>query len=110
MSLSQDIWRININVRDHIVSHYTPYDGDDAFLTPPSAGTRALWRKVSALMDEERARGGLYDIDNTTISTITSHAPGYIDRDIERIAPEMFRDALDRPIARPQPHHLGVAR
>ena len=71
MSLSQDIWRININVRDHIVTHYTPYDGDDAFLSPPSARTLALWDKVRGLMDEERARGGLYDIDNTRISTIT---------------------------------------
>jgi len=85
MSLSQDIWRININVRDHIIANYTPFDGDDAFLTPPTPRTLALWEKVTALMKEERDRGGVYDIDNTRISTITSHAPGYIDRDLEQV-------------------------
>lgn len=85
MSLSQDIWRININVRDHIIANYTPFDGDDSFLTPPTPRTLALWEKVTALMKEERARGGVYDIDNTRISTITSHAPGYIDRDLEQV-------------------------
>jgi formate C-acetyltransferase len=98
MSLSQDIWRININVRDHIVTNYTPYDGDDSFLTPPSARTAALWDKVVALMDEERARGGLYDIDNTTISTITSHAPGFIDRDLEQIVGIQTDTPLKRAI------------
>ncbi len=98
MSLSEDIWRININVREHIVTHYTPYDGDDAFLTPPSARTRALWDKVRGLMDEERARGGLYDIDNTTISTITSHAPGFIDRDLELIVGIQTDTPLKRAI------------
>lgn len=85
MSLSQDIWRISINVRDHIIANYTPFDGDDSFLTPPTPRTLALWEKVTALMQEERARGGVYDIDNTRISTITSHAPGYIDPSLEQI-------------------------
>ena len=98
MSLSQDIWRININVRDYIVSHYTPYDGDEAFLTPPTPRTRALWDKVRALMDVERARGGVYDIDNTLISTIISHAPGYIDRDLEQIVGIQTDTPLKRAI------------
>ncbi|MDD4016678.1 MAG: formate C-acetyltransferase [Kiritimatiellae bacterium] len=98
MSLSQDIWRININVRDHIVSHYTPYDGDDAFLAPPTPRTRALWDKVRALMEVERARGGVYDIDNTLISTIVSHAPGYIDRDLEQIVGIQTDTPLKRAI------------
>lgn len=98
MSLSQDIWRININVREHIVTHYTPYDGDDAFLTPPTARTLALWDKVKALMKEERARGGVYDIDNTRISTIVSHAPGFIDRDLELIAGIQTDTPLKRAI------------
>jgi len=85
MSLSQDIWRININVREYIVTHYTPYDGDDTFLAAPTARTRALWAKVQDLMRQERACGGVLDIDSTRISTITSHAPGFIDRDLEQI-------------------------
>ena len=98
MSLSQDIWRISINVRDHVVSHYTPYDGDDSFLAAPTPRTLALWDKVRALMKEERARGGVYDIDNTRISTIVSHAPGYIDRSLEQIVGIQTDTPLKRAI------------
>lgn len=85
MAHTDDIWRIGINVREYIITHYTPYDGDDSFLTPPTQRTRDLWSEITVLMKEERARGGVYDIDNTRISTIVSHAPGYIDRDKEQI-------------------------
>ena len=78
-------WQNEVNVRDFIQRNYTPYDGDSAFLKAPTERTRALWGKVVALMDEERRRGGVYDIDASTISTITAHAPGYIDRDLEQI-------------------------
>jgi formate C-acetyltransferase len=98
MSLSQDIWRININVRDHIVTHYTPYDGDDSFLAAPTPRTLALWDTVCKLMDEERARGGVYDIDNTRISTIVSHAPGYIDHALEQIVGIQTEMPLTRAI------------
>ncbi|MDX9868264.1 MAG: formate C-acetyltransferase [Kiritimatiellia bacterium] len=98
MSLSSDIWRININVRDHIVSHYTPYDGDDAFLAPPTDRTQTLWDRVRGLMEEERARNGIYDIDNRRISTITSHAPGYIDRNLEQIVGIQTDTPLQRAI------------
>jgi len=98
MSLTQDIWRININVREYLVSHYTPYDGDDSFLAPPTPRTLALWEKVKALMKEERTRGGVYDIDNTRISTITSHAPGFIDRDLELIVGIQTDTPLKRAI------------
>ncbi|MDD4102108.1 MAG: formate C-acetyltransferase [Kiritimatiellae bacterium] len=85
MSLSKDVWRINIKVRDHIVDNYTPYEGDESFLASPTSRTLALWDEVKGLMREERERGGVYDIDNSRISTITSHAPGYINRDLELI-------------------------
>ncbi|HOE61653.1 MAG TPA: formate C-acetyltransferase [Kiritimatiellia bacterium] len=98
MSLSSDIWRININVRDHIISHYTPYDGDDAFLAPVTGRTRKLWDQVRGLMEEERARNGIYDIDNSRISTITSHAPGYIDRELEQIVGIQTDTPLQRAI------------
>ena len=78
-------WQKFVDVRDFIVRNYTPYDGDESFLAPPTERTKALWDKVSALMKEEHARGGVYDIDTHTISEIDAYEPGYIDRDNEQI-------------------------
>ncbi|WP_407654799.1 formate C-acetyltransferase [Actinomadura luzonensis] len=77
-------WRHAIDVRAFIQDNYTPYEGDGAFLAGPTERTRAVWAKVSALFPEERRRG-ILDVDTTTPSTITSHRPGYIDRDRELI-------------------------
>ncbi|GHF36438.1 formate acetyltransferase [Streptomyces griseosporeus] len=77
-------WRERIDVRDFVQATYTPYEGDASFLTGPTRRTRAVWEKVSALFPEERRRG-IHDVDPATPSTITSHAPGYIDRDRELI-------------------------
>ncbi len=74
-----------INIREFIVNNYTPYDGDERFLTSPTPATLQLWDELSALMREESKRGGVYDIDENTISTITSHKPGYIHKDLEKI-------------------------
>ncbi len=78
-------WQKFVDVRDFIVRNYTPYDGDDRFLAPPTERTKALWDKVSARMKEEQARGGVYDIDTHTISEIDAYAPGYIDKENEQI-------------------------
>ncbi|MFI9846670.1 formate C-acetyltransferase [Nonomuraea sp. NPDC051941] len=77
-------WRSTINVRAFIQANYTPYEGDARFLTEPTERTRAVWAAVSALFPEERERG-IYDVDTSTPSSITSHGPGYIDRDRELI-------------------------
>jgi formate C-acetyltransferase len=77
-------WRERVDVRDFIQANYTPYEGDAAFLTGPTDRTRTVWEKVSALFPEERRRG-ILDVDPATPSTITSHAPGYIDRERELI-------------------------
>ncbi|MCX4597238.1 formate C-acetyltransferase [Streptomyces sp. NBC_01549] len=77
-------WREHVDVRDFIQANYTPYEGDEAFLTGPTDRTRTVWEKVSALFPEERRRG-ILDVDPATPSTITSHAPGYIDRERELI-------------------------
>ncbi|GAA0424992.1 formate C-acetyltransferase [Streptomyces luteireticuli] len=77
-------WRECIDVRDFIQANYTPYEGDSAFLAGPTERTRTVWGKVTALFPEER-RKGILDVDAATPSTITSHAPGYIDRDHELI-------------------------
>ncbi|MCD7442320.1 formate C-acetyltransferase [Streptomyces lincolnensis] len=77
-------WRDTVDVRDFIQATYTPYEGGPEFLAGPTERTRAVWRKVSALFPEERLHG-ILDVDTATPSTITSHAPGYIDRDRELI-------------------------
>ncbi|MEV0220399.1 formate C-acetyltransferase [Streptomyces sp. NPDC050704] len=77
-------WRDHVDVRDFIQANYTPYEGDSAFLAGPTERTRTVWETVSALFPEER-RKGVLDVDTKTPSTITSHAPGYIDRERELI-------------------------
>lgn len=74
-----------INVRDFIVKNYTPYEGDESFLAPPTLRTKKLWEKVLELMKQEREAGGVLDIDENTISEIDAYAPGYIDKDLELI-------------------------
>ncbi|MFG2347875.1 formate C-acetyltransferase [Streptomyces phaeochromogenes] len=77
-------WRDHVDVRDFIQANYTPYEGDAAFLAGPTERTRTVWQKIVALFPEERRRG-ILDVDTATPSTITSHAPGYIDRERELI-------------------------
>ncbi|MDX3637127.1 MULTISPECIES: formate C-acetyltransferase [Streptomyces] len=77
-------WRKRIDVRDFIQANYTPYEGGSAFLAGPTDRTRTVWETVSALFPVERSRG-ILDVDAATPSTITSHAPGYIDRERELI-------------------------
>lgn len=78
-------WQHYIDVRDFIQRNYTPYEGDESFLTPPTDRTRALWDEVLTLMKEEQNRGGVYDIDTHTISEIDAYQPGYIDQEKEQI-------------------------
>ncbi|MEU8659963.1 pyruvate formate lyase family protein, partial [Actinoplanes philippinensis] len=79
-----DAWRTGIAVRDFIQANYAPYTGDAAFLAGPTGRTTGIWAKLSAMFPAERERG-IYDVDAITPSTITSHQPGYIDRDGELI-------------------------
>lgn len=74
-----------INVRDFIFANLTPYDGDEKFLKGPTDKTTKLWEKAKQLLLEERKKGGVLDIDTKTISTITSHGPGYLDKELELI-------------------------
>lgn len=78
-------WQKNIDVNSFIGRNLTPYEGDEQFLVPPTENTLELWKQVSQLLKEERERGGVHDVDVNTVSTITSHAPGYIDQDKETI-------------------------
>jgi len=79
------VWEREINVRDFIQKNYTPYDGDDAFLAGPTQNTKDLWDQVMDLSRQEREAGGVLDMDTKIISTITSHGPGYLDKEKETI-------------------------
>lgn len=98
MKFETGSWSHSIDVRNFIVKNYTPYDGDESFLVPPSARTQKLWDKTKQLLNEERERGGVYDIDPETISTITSHAAGYIDEENEVIVGLQTDEPLKRAI------------
>jgi len=91
-------WRTEIDVREFIQQNYKPYEGDDAFLAGPSERTKKLWEKTSRLLQEETKRGGTLDIDTKTVSTITSHAPGYIEKDLEVIVGLQTDEPLKRAI------------
>ncbi|MGN1050690.1 MAG: pyruvate formate lyase family protein, partial [Acutalibacteraceae bacterium] len=82
------LWKEEINVRDFIQNNYTPYDGDSSFLAPPAKSTTILWEKLQKLQKEERAKGGVLDMDTDIVSTITSHSPGFISeeyKDLEKV-------------------------
>ncbi|MBP6609945.1 MAG: formate C-acetyltransferase [Paludibacter sp.] len=78
-------WQEQIDVRDFVTKNITPYDGDASFLCSPSATTQKLWKICIEAIKEERANNGVRAIDNVLVSTITSHAEGYIDRESEII-------------------------
>ena len=82
------LWKEEINVREFIQNNYTPYDGDESFLAGPTEATDKLWGKLQELQKEERAKGGVLDMDTDIVSSITSHKPGYISeelKDLEKI-------------------------
>lgn len=74
-----------VDVRDFIQKNYTPYEGDGSFLEGATEDTTALWQDILKLSAEEREKGGVLDADTKIVSTITSHAPGYIDKEREKI-------------------------
>ncbi|MEE1078806.1 MAG: pyruvate formate lyase family protein, partial [Agathobacter sp.] len=78
-------WETEVNVRDFIQKNYTPYDGDESFLAGPTQDTKDLWDQVLELSKQERAAGGVLDMDTKVISTIISHGPGYLNKTKERI-------------------------
>lgn len=98
MEFKSGSWNNQIDVRDFISRNYTPYDGDESFLSKPTENTLTLWDKVKEYMEKERENGGVYDIDTHTISTITAHKPGYIDKNLEQIVGLQTDEPLKRAI------------
>ena len=72
-------WTEDVNVRDFIQKNYTPYDGDEAFLAGPTEATDKLWARVQEYQKEERAKGGVLDMETEVVSSITAYPPAYID-------------------------------
>ncbi len=81
----QGRWSTSVNVRDFIQNNYTMYDGDESFLAEATEATKKLWAQVMELSKQEREKGGVLDMDTKVVSTIVSHGPGYLDKDIETI-------------------------
>lgn len=94
----ENLWQDQINVRDFIYTNMTPYDGDESFLAGPSKKTKDLWEKTKVVLKKENEKGGVLDIDTETISTITSHKPGYIDKELETIVGFQTDKPLKRAI------------
>lgn len=81
----QGRWCTTVNVRDFIQNNYTMYDGDESFLAGPTEATNKLWAQVMELSKKELEKGGVLDMDTKVVSTIVSHGPGYLDKDLETI-------------------------
>ena len=82
------LWKEEINVRQFIQDNYTPYDGDESFLADPTDATNKLWDALQKLQKEERAKGGVLDMETEDVTGITAYGPGYIDeslKDLEQI-------------------------
>ncbi|KUP09896.1 formate acetyltransferase [Bacillus coahuilensis m2-6] len=78
-------WMNEVDVRDFIQLNYTPYEGDEAFLSEATEATKVLWEKVMEFTKEERERGGVWDLDTKIVSSIISHGPGYLDKELEKV-------------------------
>ncbi|EOT41347.1 formate C-acetyltransferase [Enterococcus dispar] len=78
-------WQNEVNVRDFIQANYTQFDGTDEFLAGPTEATTKLWDQVMELNQQERDNGGVLDMDTKVVSTITSHGPGYLNKELETV-------------------------
>ena len=82
------LWKEEINVRDFIQNNYKPYDGDESFLEGPTEATNKLWGRLQELQKEERAKGGVLDMETEVVAGLTAYGPGYIDesmKDLEQV-------------------------
>ncbi len=92
-------WRDDINTRDFIQNNYTPYSGDEAFLAEPTEATDKLWGELQKLQKEERAKGGVLDMDTHVVSGINSHKPGYINESMKELE-KIVGLQTDKPLKR----------
>lgn len=98
MNFKEGHWKYEINVTDFVKTNITPYEGDASFLTGPTERTKAVWNKCLEALAEERANNGVRSLDPSTVSTIISFAPGYIDKENEVIVGLQTDELLRRAI------------
>ena len=98
MNFKEGRWNHEINVTDFVKTNITPYEGDASFLAGPTERTKAVWNKCLEALAEERANNGVRSLDPSTVSTITSFAAGYIDKDNEVIVGLQTDEVLRRAI------------
>ena len=78
-------WQDEVDVRDFIQNNYKPYNGDESFLEGPTESTNTLWTELQELQKEERAKGGVLDMETEMVSSLTAYGPGYLDKDLEKV-------------------------
>ena len=78
-------WKAEIDVRDFILNNVNVYEGEDSFLAGATEATKKLWDQVMELTKQERENGGVLDMDTKIVSTITSHGPGYLNKELEKV-------------------------
>lgn len=78
-------WQDEVDVRDFIQNNYKPYNGDESFLEGPTESTNTLWEKLQKLQKEERAKGGVLDMETEVVSSLTAYGSGYLDKDLEKV-------------------------
>ena len=78
-------WQDEVDVRDFIQNNYKPYNGDESFLEGPKESTNILWAELQKLQKEERAKGGVLDMETEVVSSLTAYGPGYLDKDLETV-------------------------
>ena len=93
------LWKEEVNTRDFIQKNYQPYDGDASFLEGPTEATDRLWGILQKLQKEERAKGGVLDMDTDVVSTLTSHGPGYISEET-KVLEKVVGLQTDKPLKR----------
>ena len=93
------LWKEEINVRQFIQDNYTPYDGDESFLADPTDATNKLWDALQKLQKEERAKGGVLDMETEVVTGITAYGPGYIDESLKYLE-QIVGLQTDKPLKR----------
>ena len=93
------IWKEEVNTRDFIQNNYKPYDGDSSFLTGPTDATSKLWGALQELQKEERAKGGVLDMETEIVASLTAYGPGYITEDMKELE-QVVGLQTDKPLKR----------
>ena len=93
------LWKEEVNVRDFIQNNYKPYDGDESFLAGPTEATNKLWGALQKLQKEERAKGGVLDMETEVVTSMTAYGPGYISDDLKDLE-TIVGIQTDKPLKR----------